>query len=89
MEAIRIYHEDGPIEHDANLTAVPDIESLALQGENKAYPRKSSTFVLYCTVLPDAVTNFRVPRRWLFGTEKTGLYTFASGVRRPRNLRPN
>lgn len=24
--------------------------------------------------LPDAVTSFRVPRRWLFGTEKTRAY---------------
>lgn len=37
-----MYHEDGPIEHNAHLTAAPATEVPAPQGENKARPRKSS-----------------------------------------------
>lgn len=63
-----MYHEHSPIESNAHLTAVPALSILALQGENKAYLSGKAV------PLPDAVTNFRVPHIWLFGTEKTHLH---------------
>lgn len=84
-EAIRMYYEDGLIERNAHLTAVPAIEILALQGENKAYPRKS-TIVARCSNQLQSTTQMAL---WNRKDTLTCCHTFASGSRRSSNLRAN